>query len=141
MDMNDNKLRDKLRKLEALYAKTQFEGEKEVASEAIQRLKEKLREYQSQEVLREYKFSITERWSRHLFIALCRRYSIKPYRYYRQKRSSIMVKAPKRFIDEVLYPEFNALDHELFLHISKITMDIIKTEIYDDTSEILELED
>jgi hypothetical protein len=42
----------------------------------------------------EMKFSIHDRWSRHLFLTKSRRYGIKPYRHYRQRRNTVMVRAP-----------------------------------------------
>ena len=138
--IDESQLKEKLRKLEALFISTNFKGEKDVASDAIQRIKEKLNEYQQHEKSIEIRFSIPERWSRQLFTALCRRYSIEPYRYYRQKRSSLMVKAPESFINRILYPEFKAINQELILHLNEITEQIIKSEIYEDISEIKELE-
>lgn len=49
-------------------------------------------------------------WSRHVFHALCRRYGMKPYRYYRQRHNTVMVRVPKRFLDQVLWTEFSELD-------------------------------
>jgi hypothetical protein len=58
-------------------------------------------------------FSMPDRWSRHLFLALCRRYGLRPYRYHRQRRNTVMVRAPKGFLDQVLWPEFAELDRAL----------------------------
>jgi hypothetical protein len=49
-------------------------------------------------------FSLPDQWSRHLFLALCRRYGLKPYRYYRQRRNTVMVRAPK-LIEDVVMPQ------------------------------------
>jgi hypothetical protein len=39
----------------------------------------------------EFRFSLADQWSRHLLVALLRRYGIKPYRYSRQRRTTVMV--------------------------------------------------
>lgn len=48
-------------------------------------------------------------WSRQLFIALCRRYGIKPFRYSRMNRQTVMVRAPASFVHVTLWPEFKEL--------------------------------
>jgi hypothetical protein len=42
-------------------------------------------------------FSMPDQWSRQLFMALCRRYGLKPYRYSRQRYTTVMLRAPKEF--------------------------------------------
>jgi hypothetical protein len=66
----EQSLREKLRKIEALFAGAGTEGEKVAAG------KEK-------EI--EVKFSISDVWSRQLFVALCRRYDLRPFRYRRMQ--------------------------------------------------------
>src|SRR5258705_10029952 len=62
--------------------------------------------------------SSPDQWSLHLFLALCRRYGMRPYRYSRQRRNTVMVRAPKRFLDQVLWPEFSELDQALQAYLS-----------------------
>ena len=65
-------------------------GEKVAASNARSRILERLKEVQKLDPPVEYKFTMRDVWSKKLFLALLRRYGIKPYRYYRQSR-------PKRY--------------------------------------------
>lgn len=51
-----------------------------------------------------------------------------------------MVKAPESFINTILYPEFQAINQELIIHLNAITEKIIKSEIYEDISEVKEIE-
>src|SRR6184192_1912183 len=74
-------------------------------------------------------FSMPDQWSRHLFLALCRRYGLKPYRYYRQRRNTVMIRAPKRFLDQVLWPEFSELDQALQAYLHQVTMRVIREEV------------
>jgi tRNA nucleotidyltransferase (CCA-adding enzyme) len=84
-------------------------------------------------------FSMPDSWSRHLFLALCRRYGLAPYRYHRQRRNTIMVRAPKGFIEQVLWPEFSELDRALQIYLQEVTMRVIREEVYSDTSEAQEV--
>ncbi len=38
-------------------------------------------------------------WSRKVFVALLRRYGIRPYRYKRQRYTTVMAKVSKKFVD------------------------------------------
>ncbi len=74
----DSGLRDKLRKVEALFAGAGTRGEKLAAEAALGRIRAKLAELERQNPATEVQFSIADPWSRHLFMALCRRYGLKP---------------------------------------------------------------
>ena len=52
-------------------------------------------------------------WSTRLFIALCRRYGFSPFRYARQRGTTVMVKAPRRLFEEVVWREFNDVHADL----------------------------
>jgi tRNA nucleotidyltransferase (CCA-adding enzyme) len=80
-----------------------------------------------------------DQWSRHLFLALCRRYGLQPYRLHRQRRNTVMVRAPKGFIDQTLWPEFTELSRELQAYLHEVTLRVIREEVYADTSEAQEV--
>ena len=77
-------LRDKLRKIEVLFAGAATSGERQAAGAAAERIRLQLAAAASKEPEIEMRFSIANSWSRRLFIALCRRYGIKPFRYARE---------------------------------------------------------
>src|SRR5882757_2121056 len=135
----DSKLRDKLRKVEALFAGAGTEGERLAAEAALERIRARLAEFGRSEAPIEIKISVPDTWSRHLFLALCRRYGIAPYRYPRQRRTTVMVRAPRRFVDEVLWPEFNELDAELRAYLQEVTLRLIRAEVFADTSDAPEV--
>jgi hypothetical protein len=56
---------------------------------------------------------LPDTWSRKLFLSLLRRYDPKPYRYRGQRRTTVMVKGPKPFVHETLWPEYQQLDAAL----------------------------
>lgn len=128
-------LREKLRKIEALFAGAGTAGEKAAAGAAADRIRKRLKQAEQSESSVETKFSIPDPWSRQLFSALCRRYGLKPYRYRRQHRQTIMVKAPTSFIDGVLWPEFTELDAALVAYLSEVTDKLIRAEVHKEAGE------
>lgn len=132
-------LRDRLRKIETLFAGAGTPGERDAAEAALQRVKARLAELESKEAPIEFQFSIADPWSRHLFMALCRRYGLKPYRYHRQRQSTVMVRAPRHFLDQVLMREFRDLERALHAYLSEITLKIIREEVFADTSDAQEV--
>jgi hypothetical protein len=135
----DSRLREKLRKIEALFADAGTEGERLAAEAALARIRGRLAEAGRQEAATEIQFSVTDQWSRHLFLALCRRYGLEPYRYPRQRRSTVMLRAPRPFIDQVLWPEFTELEAELRSYLQEVTLRVIREDVYSDTSDASEV--
>ena len=130
----DNILRDKLRKIEALFAGAATPGEKAAAGAAAERIRERLSQTAGKEKPVELRFSIPDAWSRQLFIALCRRYGLRPFRHRRMHRQTIMIKAPKSFIEQVLWPEFQELNAALIAYLSEITEKVIREEVHKENS-------
>lgn len=133
--MNETKLIEKLKLIEALFAGATTEGEKDAAFNALQRIKERLKEIQKTDPPVEYKFTMSNMWSRKLFVALLRRYDIKPFRYYRQRQTTVMAVVSKTFVDETLWPEFEEFDKILESYLDDITNKVISEAIHDDNSE------
>jgi hypothetical protein len=86
----------------------------------------------------EYRFTVGDGWSAKLLRALCRRYELQPYRYRGQRRTTVMVKVSKRFVDETLWPEFEQLSAVLRRHIAELTDRVIMAAIHQDVSDVRE---
>ena len=127
---DEGRLRETLRKIEALYAAAGTPGEKLAAGAAAERIRRRLENSRSQERSEEFKFSIADPWSRQLFIALCRRYGLRPFRYSRMRAQSVIIKAPASFVKDMLWPEFEALSSALSAHLSSVTDRIIREEVH-----------
>ena len=125
-------LREKLRRIEALYAGATTDGERMAAAEAISRIKERLKTAGDREATIEVKITVADDWSRQLFVALCRRYGIGTYRYERQRRTTIMIRVPKSFLDQTLWPEFQDLSAALREYLQAATRKIIEEEVWKD---------
>ena len=70
----EEQLRERLRKVEALYFGVASGRRVEAASPAAEPLKAKLDEAARQDAASAMKFSLLDEWSVRLFVALCRRY-------------------------------------------------------------------
>src|ERR1700748_1875404 len=131
----ESQLREKLRKIEALFAGAGTTGERLAAEAALERVRERLTELGQKDPPVEIQFSMPDQWSRHLFLALCRRYGLRPYRLPRQRHTTVMVKAPDSFVQQVLWPEFRELNQALAAYLAAATERIIREEVYDDVGE------
>ncbi len=122
---------EKIKKVEALIERAGSEGERQSAILAKERL-EKLKV--GEEV--EYTIRTSDMWHKKLFTAVCHKYALKPYRYYRQKYTTVMVKISKRFLDEVVWPEYLKYAKVLEDLMDEIASEVI-TKIHKDEVEIV----
>lgn len=132
---DQTQLREKLRKLEALFAGAGTPGEKQAAEAGLERIRARLAELEQSDPAIEMQFSLPDLWSRKLFLALCRRYGLKPYRLARQRATTVMLRVPKKFVDQVLLREFREMNAELARYLNEVTTRLIREEVHRDTSE------
>jgi hypothetical protein len=138
---DEERLRDKLRKVEALFAGAATPGERMAAAEAINRIKARLHEAGRVEKPIDFKISLTDGWSRRLFVALCRRYGLAPFRRRGQRHTTVMVNAPPSFVDGVLWPEFQEINALLREYLEAATERIIQKEVFGESGEAVEWPD
>jgi len=99
---DEERLKQKLRAIEALFAGATTAGERYAAERARERISSRLQELRGDAQV-EWQFSLTP-WSRRLLIALAKRYGLQPYRYRRQRRTTLVVRASERFLREGFLP-------------------------------------
>lgn len=133
--MNENILIEKLRKIEALFAGAATRGERISADLARQRILLRLKELLPKDPPIEYKFTFSDMWSRKVFVALLRRYELKPYRYYRQRYTTVMVQVPESFVDETLWPEFQKINADLQEYLEDTTERVVRQVLHEDSSD------
>jgi hypothetical protein len=126
----EQRLIDKLRKIEMLFARTTYAREREAAEIARERIRRRRAELEATERPVEYKFTLPDGWSVSLFIALLHRYGLKPYRRPSQRRTTVMVKVTPSFADEVLWPQFQKLNDTLAEHLNVVTRRIIQEAVH-----------
>ena len=134
----EQELRDKLRKISALFEGATTPGERDAAAAAINRVKKALATLEQTERPVDMQFSLPDRWQRRLMIALCRRYGLNPYRYKRQRHNTVMLRVPQSFVDQTLWPEYLELRDALDEYLNEATERIIREEVYGDASEARE---
>jgi hypothetical protein len=136
--MDEAKLREKLAKIEALFAGATTDGERIAAAEARKRIQLRLQSAEQREAPIEFRFSATDAWSRKILIALLRRYDLKPYRYRGQRHTTVMVKAPKSFVNDTLWPEYQQIAAAMRSYIDQVTDRIVADVIHRDASDPVE---
>jgi hypothetical protein len=132
-------LRDRLRKIEALFAGAGTAGERLAAEAALERVRARLAELEHREPPIEVKLTLPDEWSRRLFLALCRRYGLTPYRYRKQRYTTVMIRVPRAFVDQVLWPEYKELNQALQAYLSEVTLKVIREQVHGDASEAAEI--
>jgi hypothetical protein len=88
--MDEARLKEKLRLIEALFAGAKTAGEKDAADRARQRILERLRSLGASDPPIAFKFTLRDMWQRKVMVALMRRYGLKPYRYRGQRYTTVM---------------------------------------------------
>jgi hypothetical protein len=122
----EQQLVEKLRRIEALHARPGSEGERQAAERARERIQARLKQMEAEEPPIEFRFSLADQWSRHLFVALLRRYGIRPYRYRGQRRTTVMARLSRAFVNETLWPEFQELQSTLAAYFDALTDRVIE---------------
>ena len=135
---NEQQLREKLRKITALFEGAATAGERQAAAAAIERIRAALNDAVQTQPLPEMKISMADQWQRRLFSALCRRYGLEPYRYKGQRYTTVMVRAPRSFFNNTLWPEYLELQAALHSYLNEATERIIREEVYRDAAEAKE---
>src|SRR5580692_10732448 len=134
----EQQLRERLRKIAALFEGATTIGERNAAAAAIERVKKVLGSKPEAEKPIEFQFTLPDRWQRRLFSALCRRYGLEPYRYKRQRYTTVMVRVPKSFAEKTLWPEYAELRSALNDYLNEATERIIREEVFGDAEEAAE---
>lgn len=135
---SEQELREKLRKISALFEGATTLGERSAAAAAIERVRKALAAITKTEQQVEMQFTLPDQWQRRLFSALCRRYGLVPYRYKRQRYTTVMVRVPKSFADMTLWPEYLQLKDALDDYLNQATQRIIREEVFSDARDARE---
>lgn len=124
-------LEAKLAKLEELFRRAGSSGERVAAGEAIDRLQARLTDARGEREV-EMKFSLPDGWSVRLFVAVCRKHGLRPYRYARQRRTTVMIRAVEAVFDREVWPEFSRLQTELELYFEETVDHLITSAMRSD---------
>jgi len=118
-------LLERIKKIEALINGATTAGEKNAAISAKDRLLKKQPNLEIHQNLEEYSLYTSDSWHKKLLIAICRKYGVMPYRYKRQKYTTVMVRINQDFLNNVLWPEYLEYSKHLEKLVEEITDDLI----------------
>lgn len=133
--LSEARLIEKLRAIEALFAGATTPGEREAARAAQERIRTRLDNLIDDDAPVEFKFTLSDAWSRKVFLALLRHHGVKPYRYKRQRHTTVMAQLPRRFVDEILWPEFEGLSGVLKAYLAQVTDRVVSQVLQGDGSD------
>ncbi len=136
--MDVDRLIERLLKIESLHAGATTPGEMDAAAAARARILARLARLEDEP--EDFRFTLTSRWSQKLFLALARRYELKPFRRRRQHATTIMLRVKRSFLDDTFLPQFNALEAELTRHLDEVAQAIIEAAVHRDLTEVAEVE-
>ncbi len=68
-------------------------------------------------------------------MALLRRYGIRPYRYRGQRRTTVMARLSRSFVNDTLWPEFEELQQTLSTYFDALTDRVIEQVLEVEASE------
>lgn len=125
-------IRDRLAKLEALFARGATEGERAAAGAALERLQARRDAGQSDEPEIELQYSLPDVWAVRLFVALCRKHGVTPYRYPRQRRTTVMVRVRQTAFEQTIAAEFQTLHKELTRYFNEMVDHLIANVMQSD---------
>ena len=129
-------IRDRLAKLEALFARGATEGERAAAGAALERMQARLDlgggGTAKAEPEIEMQYALPDVWAVKLFVALCRKNGVKPYRYPRQRRTTVMVRVRKTEFEHTIAAEFQSLHRELTGYFSEMVEHLIANVMQSD---------
>ena len=137
--MDEARLIEKLKAIEALFAGATTPGERVAADAARLRILERLKSVEVADPPVEYKFTMRDMWTRRVLVALLRRYDLKPYRYRGQRYTTVMVKVSRRFVEETLWPQFQEISETLRTYLSEVTDRVVSQVLDADLSEAVEV--
>lgn len=139
--VGEKDIQDKLAKLETLFARGATAGERAAAGAARDRLQARidLERDGNGDADTELRYSLPDVWSVRIFVALCRKHDIQPYRYPRQRRTTVMVRVHQSTFESTVGEEFRALHRELTAYfgdmVEHLIADVMKSDGDDETLE------
>jgi len=129
-------LLEKIKKIEALIEGAKTDGEKIAAIAAKNRVNKRILD-EGKILNQEYALYTPDNWHKKLLMAICRKYKIKPYRYKRQKYTTVMVNIDESFLNNVIWKEYLEYSKHLEKLIEEITNNIISKIHGDEDEEII----
>jgi hypothetical protein len=140
--MDEEALKRKLATIEASFAgATSTAGGNQEADSARDSILARLKAATEAEPAIDFQFSLADEWQRRLFAALARRYGLKPFRYTGQRDTTVMLRAPERFVEDVFWPEYQQLSAALRSWLDEATERIMREVLQSEGGSVEETAD
>ncbi|MCI5078713.1 hypothetical protein [Oricola sp.] len=129
-----SELEERLRKVEALFERAGSAGEAAAAAAAVDRLQAKLGKLppRREDPEIELQYSLPDLWAVRLFYAVCRKHGVTPYRYSRQRRTTVVVKVRRSHFMKVVDGEFQLLHREMMDYFNETAEHLIRNVMKSD---------
>lgn len=95
------------------------------AEQVKERIRARLQASATAADVEEFQFNLKNDWEMIVLQALLKRYGIKSYRYRKQRKSTVLFRVSKQFMDELLWPIFNDVAGKLFERFTQVTMGLL----------------
>jgi hypothetical protein len=95
------------------------------ASQSRERIVARLRKLADAGDVQEFQCTVKGTWESFLLHSILKRYGIQPYRYRKQRQTTILVRVSKRFMDETLWPIYAAASESLVARFNEIARAIL----------------
>lgn len=118
-------LLEKIKKIERLISGAMTDGERIAAIAAKERVLKKFEDVTPLIHTKEYALHTPGAWNKKLLLALCHKHGVRPYRYKRQKHTTVMVNMNEKYLNEVLWPEYLEYSGILSKFLEEVTDDLI----------------
>lgn len=92
------------------------------AEQALLRIRARLQELAAAADVQEFQCPTRTDWDLLVLHALLKRYGLQAYRYRKQRKSTILVRVSKRFMNDCLWPIFNDAVGQLAGHVRMLTL-------------------
>jgi hypothetical protein len=77
----------------------------------VEACRAELAEWRTREPDQEFRISVPTPTAQRVLVGWCHRYGLTPYRTARQRKTTICVRVPPRFMHEVMWPRVEAMAH------------------------------
>ena len=123
-----------LGQIERHFAGASIAGKPDPDKAAMESIRNALREAEAREGSVELRLSLSDPMTMKLFLAVCRRYGIQPYQRQGQHRTTVMLKIPPSFSQNILVPEFQQLSEALAFFLRDTMERIIENSVFRDSA-------
>lgn len=132
--MDEKKVRETIRKVEAQRDSTPFDAERETACRMLETLRAKLAAAREQGSLMEISYSLMNEWERRVLFTLCRHYGLRTFRRRGQRQSTVIVLVSASFQHGTLWPHFVQLTQTLDPLVDGVVSQFLRESIPDKAS-------